>query len=290
MTRINRAIELLEQGQPIYYTTIDELSYDSGVQQAQTWADYISLDLEHRPFAPARLYEFMRGLVDGGPTRSGHRTPAVIVTLPVDAGDEQVMRANTWMVRQALAAGVHGLMLCHVESPRAVKVFVEASRYSFQTLAVGDRLAQGRRGSGGQVPAAEIWGVPVNEYLERADVWPLNPAGELMLGLKIENHRALEQTEASVATPGIAFAEWGPGDMGMSYGYKDAHDPPYPAELTAARTRVKAACDHAGIAFLNMVQADDVIAQLDEGVKVCAAMDAEVAELGRRHSGRTLPW
>ena len=55
--------------------------------------------------------------------------------------------------------------------------------------------------------AAEIWGLPVPEYLQRADAWPLNPDGELMLGLKIENKRALETCEASTRVPGIAFAE-----------------------------------------------------------------------------------
>ena len=54
--------------------------------------------------------------------------------------------------------------------------------------------------------------------------------------------------------PGIAFAEWGPGDMGMAFGHKDAHDPPYPPEMLAARARVKAACDAAGVAFLDIVR------------------------------------
>jgi len=39
MKRVNRAIELLEQGQPIYYTGAGELSYDGGIQSAQTWAE-----------------------------------------------------------------------------------------------------------------------------------------------------------------------------------------------------------------------------------------------------------
>ena len=86
-----------------------------------------------------------------------------------------------------------------------------------------------------------------------------------MLGLKIENRRALENAEASAAVPGLAFAEWGPGDMGMSFGHKDAHDPPYPPEMTAARARVKAACDRAGLAFLDLVAPDNVAAQLDDG-------------------------
>ena len=97
--RINRAIELLEQGQPIYYTgshsgTVG--TFEQGKQDAQTWADYINYDMEHAPFNVSALAEFMRGLAKGGPTRSGHRTPTVIVTLPTDGSDEVTMRANAW--------------------------------------------------------------------------------------------------------------------------------------------------------------------------------------------------
>jgi 4-hydroxy-2-oxoheptanedioate aldolase len=287
MARINRATELLAAGQPIYCTTVHELSYERGLEEAGTWADYLTVDVEHHPFAPAALLAFMRGLVDGGPTRSGHRTPAVIVTLPMDGTDEQSVRANAWMIRQALATGVHGLLLCHAETPGAARAFVEAARYPFHAALEG--LGVGRRGSGGQDLAAAVWGLSPVEYLERADVWPLNPAGELLLGLKIENRRALENAAASAAVPGLAFAEWGPGDMGMSFGHKDAHDPPYPSDMAAARARVKTACDRAGLAFLEMVRSDNVVAQLDGGVMIGAATK-DAAEAGRRHTRRTLPW
>jgi hypothetical protein len=77
--------------------------------------------------------------------------------------------------------------------------------------------------------------------------------------------------------------------MGMSFGHKDAHDPPYPPEMTAARTRVKAACDRAGLAFLDLVREGNVVAQLDAGVRIGAAT-AEAAAIGRRHTERTPPW
>jgi 4-hydroxy-2-oxoheptanedioate aldolase len=109
-----------------------------------------------------------------------------------------------------------------------------------------------------------------------------------MLGLKIENRRALANAEASAAVPGLAFAEWGPGDMGMSFGHKDAHDPPYPPEMADARARVKAACEQAGLAFLEMVRPGDVVVQLDAGVKIGAATP-EAAEIGRRHTKRAGP-
>ncbi len=291
MPRINRMIDLLAQGQPVYYTGVpeEERSFEGGLRLAHTWADYLTYDMEHHPFDVSRLAAFMRGLAAGGPTRSGHRTPAVIVTLPMEGTDEQSVRANAWMIKQVLATGVHGLLLCHAESPEAVRAFVEAARYPFHRIGVGAGLGEGRRGSGGQATAAAVWGVSVDEYLAKADVWPLNPEGEIILGIKIENRRALERAEETTRVPGIAFAEWGPGDMGMSFGYPNRHDEPYPPEMLAARARVLAACKANNLFFLNQVRPDNVIAMIQEGVMIGAAT-REAAEIGRRYTGRTLPW
>jgi 4-hydroxy-2-oxoheptanedioate aldolase len=127
--------------------------------------------------------------------------------------------------------------------------------------------------------------------LRRAEPWPLNPEGELLLGLKIENTRALANSEAVAAVPGIAFAEWGPGDMGMSLGLPDAHDPPYPPEMMAARNKVLAACKANKLAFLEQVTPENVVAQIAAGVMVGAGKRAEAAaQIGRRHTNRPEPW
>jgi 4-hydroxy-2-oxoheptanedioate aldolase len=280
--RINKAVELLAQGQPIYYAGTEERTYEAGRLAARTWADYINIEMEHAPFDVASLAAFMRGLAESGPTASGHRTPAVIVTLPVTGASEQYFRANEWMVGQVLATGIHGILLCHAESPAAVEAFVQATRYTFR---------KGTRGSGGQAHAAAVWGVSVPEYLEKADPWPLNPNGELLLGLKIENTRALANAEAVAAVKGIAFAEWGPGDMGMSLGLPDAHDPPYPPEMQQARDRVLAACKANNLAFLEQVTPENVVDQIGAGVMVGAGRQAEqAAAIGRRHTRRPEPW
>src|ERR671929_187634 len=170
--RINQVIELLGQGQPVYYTGSHSGTagtYEQGVKDAQTYADYISYDMEHAPFDVKGLAEYMKGLAQGGPTKSGHRTPAVIVNVPVNGPDEASVRANAWMFQQVLATGVHGILLCHADEPGAVRAFVEAVRFP----AYG-----GRRGVHGNSTAARIWGISPDEYAEKADVWPLNPKGE----------------------------------------------------------------------------------------------------------------
>jgi 4-hydroxy-2-oxoheptanedioate aldolase len=292
--RINKAIELLDQGQPIYYTgghTGANLSYEGGKDMSKTWADYVNVGMEHGAFDMAGLDEFMRGLIDGGPTNSGHRTPAVIVEPPVDGSSEDVVRANAWQFRQILARGAHGILMCHAETPGAVKALVESCRYPFQTVGVGKGLAQGQRGSAGQASASQVWGVSIDDYLDKADPWPLNADGELMLGLKIENRRALVNVEATTRVPGISFAEWGPGDMSMSYGYKNFPGEPLPDELQEARERVRKACLESGIAFLEGMTAENAARKIDEGVKVASAgvNGEEVARVGREHTGRTMP-
>jgi len=281
--RINRGIELLAAGQPIYYTGSHEGtegSFEQGVKDAQTWADYISYDMEHAPFDVKGLALYMQGLVKGGPTKSGHKTPAVIVNVPVNGTDEASVRANAWMFQQVLATGVHGVLLCHADTPGAVRAFIEAVRFP----AYG-----GRRGVHGNSTAARIWGITADEYGEKADAWPINPNGELLLGLKLEDKYALENADANSKVPGVAFAEWGPGDMAFSLGVKNPPGGQMPQAMQAARSRVLAATKANKIFFLNSVNADNVVDMIKEGVMIGAA-NQRAAEVGRQFTKRTMPW
>ena len=131
-SRLNRAIELLSQDQAIYYQGPHSghvLTYAQGKDDAGTWADYINVGMEHGSFDMAGLAEYLRGLGDGGPTRSGHRTPAVIVEAPVNGIDANHVRYNAWQFRQILGRGVHGILLCQAESADATRAFIECCRY-----------------------------------------------------------------------------------------------------------------------------------------------------------------
>ena len=296
MKRINKCIELLEQGQPVYLTHAPELTYEAGREMSRTWADLILTDFEHHPFDTVGLTRFMHGLKEGGPTASGHPTPTVITTLPSNCKSAEEVLYNAWQARHVLTAGVHGILHTHARSPEAVRAFVAVTRYPFQKIGLDRGLSEGYRGGGGQKQAAEVWGLTPQEYVKKADPWPLNPEGELMLGLKIEDRHCLPNADATAAVPGLAFAEWGPGDMGMSHGDPDLHDPPYPPEMDNARNIVKAACDKAGIAFYSswgdpsMNDEDRVRFLIEEiGAKLVPTASREAAEAGRKLTGRTMP-
>jgi 4-hydroxy-2-oxoheptanedioate aldolase len=287
--RINRVIDLWLKGQPVYYSQTSGGGYEKGKEMAATKADYITYEMEHAPLDFTALREFMRGLVEAGPTRTGHKTPPVVVTLPI-AGTADALRANAWMIQQTLAAGVHGILLCQAESPEAAKLMIEAARYPFAPRV--DGLAQGTRGNGSQGYAAQMWGVSTGEYMQIAEPWPLNPDGELIFGLKIENPRASANVESTVRVPGIAFAEWGPGDNGFYVvgapgprGRGDSNE-----AMQQVRARVLNATKAAGIKCLNSCNENNVEEQLKDGVMICTGGDSPGADKGRAFTTRTDPW
>ncbi len=292
--RLNQAIELLAEGQPVYYTgshSGTNGTYEQGIKDAQTYADYISYDMEHAPYDIRGLQEYMRGLVAGGPDRSGHRIPTVIVNVPVNGMDYAAVHANAWMFNQVLATGVMGIMLTHADEPGAIRAFVEAVRFPIHHQGVGqDGLPEGRRGVHGVPTAAQIWGVSQQEYEDKADVWPLNPQGELLLGVKEEDKYALANVNENLKVPGIGMAEWGPGDMAMSLGVRiqgpaAVKDP----RMVAARAKVLAACKANHVFFLNSFAPSDVIAMIKEGVMVGPA-SPEAAAIGRKFTRRPPPF
>ena len=294
VNRINRAIELLEQDQPIYYVGLHTfsrsfLTYEQGKKDAKTWADYINIGMEHGAFDMAGLESYMEGLIDGGPTNSGHTTPTVIVELPVQGENEEIIRYNSWQIRQILARGVHGILLCEATTPESVKAFVESCRYKINDIGVGYGLKDGTRGVGSEFQARLKWGLDNdNDNRAKADPWPLNPDGELLLGLKIETLEGLNNCEQILSTTGIGYAEMGPGDMSMSMKIKRTPEEPIDPRLIEASKRVKAACDKNGVRFLENGSEQNIKEVIDSGARVIAGNNPQAAEIGRTYSKRKM--
>jgi 4-hydroxy-2-oxoheptanedioate aldolase len=310
--RLNKMIELLEAGQPVYDISVEGVGYDEGKKLARERYDLIQYQMEHGVFDPHLLRQFMQGLVDGGPTKSGHRTPTVIVTLPVVGLDEMTVKNNHWVIEQILSAGVHGMMLCHARNPEAVRMFVATARYQFERpdLKGADKgIPEGLRGSGSQGYASRIWGITGTQYIERADPWPMNPNGELILSLKMEDKYALANIDQITKVPGIAWGEWGPGDqamslMGLEYlkrGGSQGRSLPGTAatgglppigepKLDAARTRIMNAMKANKWAPLHSANVENIIDLIKAGVMVTHGTSVELTNKGRAYTKRQMPY
>ena len=61
---------------------------------------------------------------------------------------------------------------------------------------------------------------------------PLNEHGRLLVGVKMENPRAAANCEEVISVPGIAFGEWGLGDMALCYGHTQRPTFPLPKRIS----------------------------------------------------------
>jgi 4-hydroxy-2-oxoheptanedioate aldolase len=288
--RINKIIDLLKKDQPVYYVSTSNFTYKNGKKFAKTWADFIRLDTEHSSSNWDGIADFMRGLKDGGPTKSGHQSPAVIAELPFKGINKQNVISNSWIIHQLLAKGVHGLILCHANSEEAVKEFVAACRYPFNKIGVGKKLPVGTRGHGGQILGSKIWSISEDEYLKKADPWPLNPNGELVLGIKLENKTAIKNAHKTTKVPGLCVGDYGLGDISFSMGFTKPIRFPLPKKIISIREKVWKICEKSKIHFWGQVNEETIIKLIKRGIRFCRVYDKKIAFKGMRFTKRSKPW
>jgi 4-hydroxy-2-oxoheptanedioate aldolase len=72
----------------------------------------------------------------------------------------------------------------------------------------------GRRAESGFENAAAYWGLTPAQYIQKADVWPINPNGELLISVIIESRAGAANARAIAGHPGVAIVTVGAGTMG----------------------------------------------------------------------------
>src|SRR5207244_10148805 len=96
-------------------------------------------------------------------------------------------------IKQVLDTRVMGVIVSHVETKGEAMKFVEAMRYPPQR---GSKYPT-PVGVRGWAPfsAVRYWGLSQLEYAKKADVWPLNPDGELLAIAMIETRDGIKNID-----------------------------------------------------------------------------------------------
>ncbi|MFU8818033.1 MAG: aldolase/citrate lyase family protein [Pseudomonadales bacterium] len=100
--------------------------------------------------------------------------------------------------------------------------------------------------------------------MERADVWPLNPQGELLAVIQIESKLGVDNVEEIASVPGVGALFIGPSDLSISYGVPGQRDHP---EVAAAMNRVLSVCKARNIPCGLTTSADNVADYLQQGYR-----------------------
>jgi 4-hydroxy-2-oxoheptanedioate aldolase len=106
-------------------------------------------------------------------------------------------------IGKQLNLGVSGIMFVGVESADEVKTGLAAMRFKSSGGVRSDDV--------GNAPA--MWGMSEKEYKQKADVWPLNPNGELINWTVVESKEGLKHVREIAAVKGIGVLWPGAGTL-----------------------------------------------------------------------------
>ncbi|HLN15458.1 MAG TPA: aldolase/citrate lyase family protein [Acidimicrobiales bacterium] len=238
---------------------------NGSVEEAQAYGDadfdMVIFEMEHFGFDFVGLRHSLQAMLNRRRIHEDGLAPSVVPTtrIPPNAGE-----TSQWIIKQALDIGVYGFIAPQVKTPEEALAIVKAARYPARR---GSSLGGGERGYWPQV-AARYWGLSQADYIERADVWPLNPDGEILIVALIESRRGVENLERILdATNGIGAIWPGPGDMATDMGLA-VTQPPHP-EVEEQLAQVLTICSSRGVpCAAAAVSVEDAVARVAQGFQV----------------------
>jgi 2-keto-3-deoxy-L-rhamnonate aldolase RhmA len=220
--RLNPLVALHEQGQPVFGITHPAIEAGRGrgpggggaaaaepaaapslAEAARQTVTYTDGDYAYNSFGGGasgeRFLGYVAALIQAGGSVREH---PFLSKVPIWHEDPAAASART--VEQ-LNAGHAGIIMQHVESAEEVRQGIAAMRF---------RARGGARPDDGVGLAAAFWGLTKEEYLNKADLWPLNPRGELVLWVIVESHKGIANVREIAAEPGVAVVTVGAGTLG----------------------------------------------------------------------------
>jgi 4-hydroxy-2-oxoheptanedioate aldolase len=254
---LNPVVAKLAEGKTVYGLNTGDLSLTYAREVARAPVDFVYADLEHNPLDFPALNIFLLGMTDRAAiVKKGNLQPnvALFARFPPEADQSQ------WIVKQALDIGLMGVIFNGVDSKDQALFAVRTMRYP---QLKGSRYHE-PAGIRGYAPggATWVWGVSGSEYERRADLWPLNPEGDLLAVMMVESVEGLRNLDAIVSVPGVGALFVGAGaDLSRSLGVTQTSP-----ELEAAFQQVLKACKARRVGCaITANSADDVARRVREG-------------------------
>jgi 4-hydroxy-2-oxoheptanedioate aldolase len=205
-----------------------------------------------------------------------------LVRIPPNGGER-----SQWAAKQVLDVGVYGVVWPHVCTVEEARNAVAACRYPRPPSAPRFEPA-GIRGDA-PTTAARYWGLTQQEYYARADVWPLAPAGEILVIIMIEEVRAIENLPRILEeVPGIGVVLIGEGDLSQELGHPRQYN--HPAVLENVGRILQICKEHNVPCGHPHVTEENVERLLAEGFRFlmpAATRSFASLEHSRRAAGRT---
>jgi len=281
--RLNGIIRALERRQHAF-ATFATTDLDTVLALGASRYDGLVFEAEHNVWDGRALRDALQYLLNRRQiAEAGSVAPAVtpIVRIPPNGSE-----MNQVYAKQALDLGAYGIVWPHVSTAAQAHNAVASCRYPRLRDAPRYEPA-GQRGDG---PAAAVryWGLTQEDYYRRADVWPLDPEGEILVILMIEDRQGIANLDEMLRqVPGIGAVLIGEGDLSQELGHPRQYDHPV---VRSAMAEIVGICKAHGVVVGHPhVGQGNLQRVLDEGYRflMCAPVRSYGAlDAGLRLAGR----
>ena len=280
LPRLNQVIKAFEQGQTAF-TTFSPAEIEAAVALSQSKFDGVVYEMEHNFWDARALRDALQYMLNRRQlVQGGSLAPAVtpMVRIPPNGGEK-----NQWLAKQALDLGVYGVLWPHISTVDQAYNAVSACRYP--RLKTAPRFEPAGIRGDGPTTATRYWGLTQQEYYKKAGVWPLDPEGEVLVMLMIEDTLAIENLDDILAkVPGIGLILIGEGDLSQELGFPRQYE--HPQVLDAMSHIVKTCKKHKVAVGHPHVDSTNVERILGEGYSFLMA--APVRSFAALDKGRQL--
>jgi len=233
-----------------------------------------------RGFAP--FAEFMKGMAEGGtlkayPMKRLHQ-PLFVKTHEIAPDPALAVQR----IARQLNLGVTGIVLVDVKSADEARKGIAAMRFASQGGTRSDDVGN----------APSVWGMSESEYRQKADVWPLNPNGELVNFTIVESKEGLANVREIAAVKGIGVLFPGAGTLRGVFTSTDANGQRVFDEQgwEGAIQQVLAACKEFNVPCGYPATANDIEKRIQQGFSVFIISWGEAGfravDIGKKATGR----
>ena len=268
---LNPVIEKLAAGKPFIGFQTGDLSLENARTLARADIDYVYLEMEHGPMDFEGMHRFTVGMIDKAAIlKKGNAQPNVAIFARfAPYGREQAQ----WFVKQALDVGLMGVIFNGIDNPEQALLAVRNMRYPQKKTSKYPEPP----GLRGYAPGTAVWwwGVSDAEYERRADLWPLNPDGDLLAIMMIETAEGLKNADAIASVPGVGAIFVGAGgDLHQYLGVESNA----PEVEQAFQSILKACLAHSVACGITALSGRDITRRLAEGWKMIRTNEAAITQ------------
>ena len=294
---INAMVDLLKAGKPVFGLATPSARSGRGAEAVVRTPQELAKDTLAHPEAdyffnggmergvdaglPA-FTQYADALVEAGAfAKSPHRMLAPMsVKAPKISTDPANANAN---ISKLLNAGVTSISFVHVDTAQELEQGIAAMRFKSRGGTRPDDVGS----------APKYWGLSEKEYRDKADVWPLNPNGELVAWAIVETKEGLANVRDIAKVKGLGVLIPGAGTLRGVFSTRDAAGNQVRDEKAweDAIQQVLAACKEFKVACGYPATATDIEMRMKQGFSVFIIQQFNeggfnAVKIGRQAAGR----